>query len=51
MTLRGSLSYALGIAGIAVSSLAAEQQTAPLTPDIPPASRRQTPETTTSSAR
>jgi putative CocE/NonD family hydrolase len=35
MTLRGSLSYALGIAGIAVSSLAA-QHTAPLTPDIPP---------------
>jgi len=36
MTFRGSLSYALGIAGIAVSSLAAEQQTTPLTPDIPP---------------
>ena len=36
MTFRGSLSCALGIAGIAVSSLAAEQQTAPLTPDIPP---------------
>jgi uncharacterized protein len=36
MTFRGSLSYALGIAGIAMSSLAAQQQTAPLTPDIPP---------------
>jgi uncharacterized protein len=36
MTFRGSLSYAAGIAGIAVSSLAAQQQTAPLTPDIPP---------------
>jgi putative CocE/NonD family hydrolase len=36
MTFRGSLSCVLGIAGIAVSSLAAEQQTAPLTPDIPP---------------
>jgi uncharacterized protein len=36
MTFRGSLSCAVGIAGIAVSSLTAEQQTAPLTPDIPP---------------
>jgi hypothetical protein len=36
MKFRGSLSYALGIAGIAMSSVAAQQQTAPLTPDIPP---------------
>ena len=35
MTFRGAVSYAVGVAGIAVSSLAAQQQTTPLTPDIP----------------
>jgi uncharacterized protein len=33
---RGPLSCAIGIAGIAMASLAAQQQTPPLTPDIPP---------------
>jgi uncharacterized protein len=37
MTVRGSISFAIGIAGFAMASLAAQQQTSPMTPDIPKA--------------
>src|SRR5262249_50167677 len=36
MKFRSSFLCAVGVAGIAMSSLAAQQQTAPLTPHIPP---------------